>query len=456
MIAPLSTLILAASLGAPLSAGATTELRYTGSLTQVARDAEGQTVKRFSLYCLVQPAAEGATDLTYFVDERGGGSWPWPARFGRVALGGNLEPVGPSRPRLLYDHQGNLNAVRLQWPLFENALKLEGGATGNLSSEAFEVQRQPVKISNRSCWQIDVSTNFGRKRTVWVEQKTPLIVAYDERVFMGQGDEFVLKVQLESAEELTAEQTAVRKPPLDILLKLQADLQRDENDQNPELTDDQLAKAAAVATELEKVAENTPFSRLASVVSRDVKLQMQRTDDVVQLAKKYIGQPAPDLTLSLLDKEVVDPKSLAGKITVLHFWEYQGEPLVEPYGQVGYLDYLFSRRKKLGVQVFGVAVDPRFGEKDKASAAVRSANKLKSFMNLAYPIGTDNGELIGKFGDPRQVGAKLPLWVVIGADGKIAHYSVGFFKINPDEGLRALDDVVVKLIQSQRGKDAKE
>jgi peroxiredoxin len=297
-----------------------------------------------------------------------------------------------------------------------------------------------------------VSTNFGRKRTLWVEKGTPLVVALEERVFMGQGDEFSLRMQLESLQNLEAEQLAKIRQPLDLLLKLQADLQRGENEQTAELTDAQLAAAKKVVPEIEKAAEETPFSRLAAVISRDVKLQLQRTDEVLQLAKKFVGQPAPAFTLELIDKKQLGAKDLEGKITVLHFWEYQGEPLIEPYGQVGYLDFLYSRRRKLGVQVLGVAVDERFGQKEKASPALRSVHKLQSFMNLAFPIGVDGGELLAKFGDPRRAGAKLPLWVVIGPDGKVAHYSVGFYKINPDEGLRELDEVVVKLIKEQREK----
>ena len=54
---------------------------------------------------------------------------------------------------------------------------------------------------------------------------------------------------------------------------------------------------------------------------------------------------------------------------------------------------------------------------------------------------------------PRRVGAKLPLWVVIGPDGKIAHYHVGTYDVKPDEGLRRLDEVVVSLVKQNRPAD---
>ena len=55
----------------------------------------------------------------------------------------------------------------------------------------------------------------------------------------------------------------------------------------------------------------------------------------------------------------------------------------------------------------------------------------------------------------RQLDAKLPLWVVIGADGKVAGYKVGFYRIKVDEGLRQLDELVIRLIREKRKKSSK-
>ena len=90
-----------------------------------------------------------------------------------------------------------------------------------------------------------------------------------------------------------------------------------------------------------------------------------------------------------------------------------------------------------------------------AATALRSIRGLKEFMNLGYEITVDDGTLLGKLGDPRRLGAKLPLWVVLGPDGKIVHYHVGFYAIKPDEGLRQLDGIVVDLIKQQRSADGK-
>jgi hypothetical protein len=92
--------------------------------------------------------------------------------------------------------------------------------------------------------------------------------------------------------------------------------------------------------------------------------------------------------------------------------------------------------------VFGVAVDGRFQQESSTRAAVAGVRKLKSFMNLTYPILFDGGDLIRQFGDPRLAGGDLPLFVVIGRDGKIVHYKIGHYPIDREHGLKELDAAV--------------
>ena len=75
---------------------------------------------------------------------------------------------------------------------------------------------------------------------------------------------------------------------------------------------------------------------------------------------------------------------------------------------------------------------------------------MKSFMNLSYPILFDGGALIKQFGDPRLVGAALPLFAVIGPDGKILHYHVGFYEVDRQHGLKELDQVISQALKSQK------
>jgi peroxiredoxin len=200
------------------------------------------------------------------------------------------------------------------------------------------------------------------------------------------------------------------------------------------------------------MAESTPFEQLVATIKSDVVAQLKRVGSVDNLANKFVGKKAPKFKLSSLTGKPIRASERAGKIVVLHFWEYQGKPLVEPYGQVGYLDFLNGKRRKLGVKIYGVAVDARLAKRSTTPAALRSIRKLKSFMNLSYEVAVDDGTTLKLFGDPRAVGAKLPLWVVIDTDGKIKHYKAGFYKIRADEGLRTLDTELIRLIRANRNK----
>ncbi len=159
-----------------------------------------------------------------------------------------------------------------------------------------------------------------------------------------------------------------------------------------------------------------------------------------------VGSKAPDFELTGLDGELIPAAALQGKTLVLHFWEYRDEPLEEPYGQIGYLDFLLNRHSTDKLAVYGVAVDRRLRDPATASAAARSVRRLKSFMNLGYDIAADrDGKLLKAFGDPTQFDATLPLWVIIGPDGKVVHYRTGYYEIDRERGLAEIDAIVTGL-----------
>ena len=115
----------------PLDEGAAVELRYTGSLVKLAREGEGQPVKRFSVYCLVKKTDGGGRDIAFLVDERGGGTWPWPERFGLISLNAKFQPSNAAQLRILQEHNGANQSLRIPRPVFEYADKLAAGATWN-------------------------------------------------------------------------------------------------------------------------------------------------------------------------------------------------------------------------------------------------------------------------------------------------------------------------------------
>lgn len=68
-------------------------------------------------------------------------------------------------------------------------------------------------------------------------------------------------------------------------------------------------------------------------------------------------------------------------------------------------------------------------------------------MNLSYPLVLDSGVLLKQFGDPRPLGASLPLFVVVGPQGKILHYHVGTYEVHQDQGLKELDQVIGRALE---------
>lgn len=446
---------LLSSSATPLGDSPALELKYSGTLSKMGRSGPEQPVKKFTLLAIAAKSETGLR-LNFLTDERGGGSWAWPERFGVLELNGKNEAANNGTIRLLAEHEGVLNPLTLRQPLFEHADKLEllakdaDEAEDEWSAGQSTFTVRDGKRGDRECWLVQVATNNGRRQRLWVskENNTTLLAA-EQQVFMGRGEEYQLKFDLESAKPLDAAMLAKLQKPLTPLLDLKTQLNRAETETKAELTAEQIASARKVIGTIEADSDGTPFAPLAAVISRDVKTQSQRSEDVAGLGKKYIGKPAPDWQLTTLDKKTISAKDLAGKIVVLHFWDYEGEPLTEPYGQVGYLDFLANKRKKFGIEVIGVAVNESFADAAKVTGALRSVRKLREFMNLSYPIATDDSTLLAKFGDPRKLGAKLPLWIVINPDGQIAHYQVGFYNIKADEGLRPLDEAVMKQIKTK-------
>lgn len=422
-----------------------TELQYTGSLVQQSKTPAGEP-KAFTVTALSLPADAGPSHLVWLVDERGAGGWAWPERFGD-ATGGDGSKVQPIR--LLQTHDGLPNPVAVRSPLFEYQDKLAADASWNDGRLDYRVARKR-KVKDRDCWQVEVASNLGRAQTLVVDAANGVLLTIEQRVFIGRGDEFQLKLELQSQKTLAAAELGKAQAAYETLRQLQTSLNRTGEQKVVELTAAQLKSTRDAVGKVESQAEGTMWAKLVDVIERDLQQQERRLEGVAGLSRKFVGQAAPKATFKLADGGTIPAADTAGKVTVLHFWDYRNENLMEPYGQIGYLDFLNNKRKKLGVRVLGVNVDPRLAERDGASAAVRSMKKLIDFMNIGYDVAIDDGTILGQFGDPRTLGSPLPLWVVIGHDGKIAHYHIGFYEITPDEGLKQLDEAVIAALRKQR------
>lgn len=423
-----------------------TELQYTGTLGQQTKDGLVE-VKSFALNAVAVNAEDGNTQLAYHLLERGGGGWGWPERFGLVPEAGKK-----NRPiQLLQMHENQKYVLPIRSPLFEFREKLVPQTSWKDGRFEYLVTRKR-KLKDRDCFQVEVSSNLGRVQTLCVDASSAILVSLDERVIIGRGDEFQLKLELQSQNQLSAADTAKVRKVLDSLLAISAGLNRTGEQKVLELTDVQLKSVQSELPRIEKDAEGTLWTRFIASIGRDLQQQQKRLDGISGLEKRRLGNPAPNWTLKLVDGKNISNTDLKDTVVVLHFWQYRSEPLTEPYGQIGYLDFLNSKRKKLGVKVIGINVDERFSTPQQTPAANRSMKGLLEFMKVGYDVATDDGTILAEFGDPRTVNAPLPLWLVIGHDGVITHYHAGIYDIKPDEGLKELDDAVVEAVRRQKKK----
>lgn len=416
------------------------EWYYTGTLQRAeARNNETPSSKKFAVTVTVLKET-GEDAVTFLTDDRDDGAWAWPERFGVLPL-----PMASTHMiRVRHKFDGNYYAVPLRNPIFN----LPQEAEWTEGRDRY-VRAGNKKIGERECTIIEATLDRGRRQTIAVETSTGLLVHLQERLFLGRGDAFELTLALEDSKTLDGPTLERTSGTTDALLKLQNQLQRTGETRPADLSREQVDATVAALPELKKTATGTMWARFVESLERDIAQQTRRLDGVAGLAQKFVGQPATLTDSRLITGGPLTAKELTGHTTVLHFWDYNGDKLVEPYGQVGYLDFLANRRTKLGAKVVGIAVDSRLGNAADANAALRSFRKLQEFMNLSYPIATDDGKLLAKFGDPRSLGNPLPLWVVIGHDGVITHYHAGNYDIQPDEGLKQLDAAVVAALKRE-------
>ncbi|MBI1348548.1 redoxin family protein [bacterium] len=416
------------------------ELHYAGQVTRQAENGDrGAESFRLVVTCAT------ADDAWFLLEERGGAMFSWPQRFGRLAT----TPQQISGIRILQRHEDQDYALPVRHPVFEFVEKLIPETEWQAGSAQYTCVRHR-QVKDRECAIVEASLDRGRRQTLVVDRNDGLILSMEERLFIGRGEAYQLTMQLENIVPLSVETLAQEAKVAKALLDLQAALKIEDADVVEQLSEEQLATTQNALSQLASVGEGT-WGRFVTTIQRDIAVQQRRLEGVAGLQKKFLNQPAtplPDLTQ--IDGKSILAADLAGKTTVLHFWNYGGEKLEEPYGQVGYLDFLSQRRHKLGVQILGVAVDARFADPTTQAAGRRAARKFQEFMNVSFPIVADGGSLLESFGNPQALGATLPLWVVIGHDGVITHYQVGYYDLNPDEGLRELDAAVVSALKREK------
>lgn len=397
--------------------------------------------KTFDLALLLTAVDDQAAQWLWLIEESGSGGWPWCERFGtwRIALQAATDTT--QGPALLFEREDTSSVISLLSPLLKSPVEWAPEATWTAAGETYVVQKQESR-GGRPLWRVAVSNGFGRSKTVWVDPDARLIRAAEQRVFMGQGEEYQLRWEVATSGQLSSEALTQWTADFGALEKLRGTLVRPPRTAEPELSAQQRQALSDALPIAQAAVQTAPLAAIVRQAERDLTLQTERAGDVEQLAAKFLGQPAAAFRLRGMGGESLTHADLAGHVTLLHFWEYRDEPLREPYGQVGYLEFLYSQRQAKGLRVFGVAVDGRLSDERTRPAALQSVRKLKSFMNLSYPVLLDEAAALKNFGDPRPAGAELPLWVLVGRDGRIVHYQVGHYEVDRQLGLKVLDDAV--------------
>ena len=174
-----------------------TQLNYRGSVeARVEQPGKGQ--KAFDLALWVLQKTDAGAEVFWLVDERGAASFPGPNGSDARALDAQLRTAGPG-PALLYDRgDGRTRGASAaavfglpnnRWrpaPILPKA---------NSSSTSTRPPRPPTgRPGNSAC-----RDPFGPKRLMAVDQRSPLVLKMTDRLTMGRGEEYQLKLEFVSA-----------------------------------------------------------------------------------------------------------------------------------------------------------------------------------------------------------------------------------------------------------------
>ena len=409
------------------------------------------TTKRFTLAAVRDVAADGGT-LHWIIVEDGRGAIPWPHSYGSSQwLDGNglnvqAATASKNNPQLLYKNE-ELNAyVAVALPQLADGQKLNQESIWKQGPVTYRVTERQT-IDGEQTWRVLGFTNFGVKRTFWVNDQG-YIVRLRENVTIGRGDRFDLEYDLKNVETLDDNARSKVTTAFDVFNKFRTKVDIEKLEKEIVWNDEQLEAFREDIDRLVSVSEQTPLSAVARLAQADLKTQKGRSGGVATLMTRAIGKVVQEPGFELYRGSEYSDDSLLGGVTVLHFWEYRSSPLEQPYGQVGYLDFLYRKYKDQGVNVVGVVANTLLEDPAERSRVRVNARKFASFMNLSFPIVADVKQYIGKIGDPRGAGAKLPLFIVLDQKGRIVHYKAGFYEVDRDLGLKSLDNVVKQLLEA--------
>jgi len=407
------------------------EVRFAGAVSQPDRSGESLILRKFEAMLLT---ADQAVFFSVLDDEKDG--CPWPESF--------WQNGADRQPHLIHEYDGHKYTVVLPPLILDLPEQTDVGTEWTTNHWTFEVTE---KVDDK--WKISAKERRGRRQELTVSVESGLLSDARMDVFMGQGERFELQLRQTTSASMPSEKAEQTRQLQSELLALQASLKRRPDSQLTELSHRQIEDSVSKIDLLTRLAKDTPLQESVLRIRRDISRQERRVAETMKRKDQLLGKKAPGFVLNLLTGGTkLESESLKGRTVILHFWKYSDKPLSEPYGQIGYLQFLYSKRKAMKVDVIGVAMNPSLQQQDTFRSASRGARKLSEFMNLKYPIGYDDGSLLRELGDPRSTGGELPLWIVLAADGTVVHYHTGFYEIDRRQGLKELDEIVIKQIQA--------
>jgi hypothetical protein len=445
----LVVLLLAISFPTLVAQEAGLQLTFEGTMIADQGDPVA-TRKQFDMTLTVVPASGGNAVIYWVVNEQGATTLPWPYQLGRLdwkadpeaprVLGGDRAEL--SQPAFAYQHEETAYAVSIIVPYLQVAGTLKEGQTWQQGAIRYRVGPEQ-KFRNQKARQLIAFNNFGVKRTLYLQPETNHLLGFTETVFLGMGIEHELTLQLKKQQPLDGELLKKSVNAYYHLLKLRDELIDGARGTELSWNEEQLKLLRA---ELEKATgsvANTPLSAIAMRAKKDTLDQKGRSGGIALLQERSMGKQIAKTGFKALRGSEFSDQQLNEGVVVLHFWEYQDKPLREPYGQVGYLDFLYRKYSSKGLKVFGVVADAKLEDETLRQRTLLSARKFVSFMNVSYPVLVDNEFYLRKvLGDPRAAGARLPLFLVLDKEGKVVHYHVGFYEVDRDRGLNKLDKAV--------------
>lgn len=432
-------------------------LTYSAKLQPTNPTGDDTSARSFRLsYLVTEVTATGGCRVAWILDEGAGAPrWSWVQRFGTVPFNRSFAATSDRElPAIQGERDGSVRAITLRHPLFASPESLKAGAQWEENDLRFEVIGRE-EVAGRRSWKVAVSSKLGPREVVWVDDQESVVTRHRELVFLGQGVPHELSLDLDKSEVISADDLARQSKAHTSLVNLRGPV-KDKLTEQPETavpaTAEVLDRARKASTEIQNELKTGSYVDLAKEIVRDTQSAINRQADLERIRGQLVGKPAKNLYLKTLKTTRGDSISLAdfkGKPVVLHFWDYRSEPKIAPYGETGFLDFVFRQREKQGVRVVGIAVDNRLREETTRGTARKDIRSFCDFMNLSYPVAFDDGEekVIDDFGDPRSVGGKLPLYIVIARDGTVADYHPGLWSATADEGLKELDQRLTKMLK---------